>query len=124
MEEGVIRANFRFTTSALQAIQYLWDEYRESEPSDPPCAISVGWGLIVGDPDPDAGMIIIGFYPESLRRDIEHGIQYVDNVPLIFFTTPEYSPKFEGRWIDYTDEIGFFLAGVPRRPLNAVLSRQ
>jgi hypothetical protein len=53
--------------------------------------------------------VVIGIYPQSQFAEVAHGIQVVSGVPLIFFTTEEYRPKFDGKVLDYTAQAGFFM---------------
>jgi len=105
---GTPIANFTISARAKQEIANVRAEYDRQFPNDPAEIPGVSWGYRQGT-DPEKGFVTVGFYPRSQKREVVHGIQTVSGIDLIFFTTPEFSRKFDGRVLDFSDERGFFL---------------
>jgi len=40
---------------------------------------------------------------------VAHGVQEVSELQVVFFTTAEHHPKFEGKVVDHDQARGFFL---------------
>src|SRR3954452_23790375 len=108
-ESGTPPAKFSISSAAKLAVDRLRAEYDARFPDDPAAVASVGWGIIVPDSGPRSERVVVGFYRRSQLEDVAHGIQHVSGVPLIFFTTPKYAPKFDGKVLDHANESGFFL---------------
>ncbi len=108
MTDELLSANFTISAAAKRGIDLVRQEYARRFPDDPPAVPSVAWGYIEGT-DPFSGRVLVGFYQQSMLGDIEHGIQEVSGVKLIYFTTEKFFPLFEGKVLDFEDSRGFFL---------------
>jgi hypothetical protein len=101
------RANFTISDEAKAAIARIRRDYDILHPKNPAAVMSVAWGF--SDAGPQFEGVFIGIYPQSQFAEVAHGIQAVSGVPLIFFTTEEYRPKFDGKVLDFREGPGFFL---------------
>jgi hypothetical protein len=108
-DSDIPRANFTISEQAKAGIARIRREYDALFPNDPAAVISVAWGIAMTDAGPRFEGVVIGIYPQSQFAEVAHGIQVVSGVPLIFFTTAEYRPKFDGKVLDYTAQAGFFM---------------
>ena len=68
----------------------------------------IGWGRVYPKVGTPHGRVVVSFYGLSQRSGIEHGIQHVSGLPIVFFTTNEYAPLFDGKVVDFAPDHGFF----------------
>ncbi|HVY20466.1 MAG TPA: hypothetical protein VHA70_10365 [Bauldia sp.] len=108
MTDGLLIATFTLSAAAKHGVERVRELYLARFPDNPPAVASVAWGYVEGS-DPLSGKVIVGFYQQSQFAEIEHGIQEVSGVPLIYFTTEQFHPLFDGKVLDYEDGQGFFL---------------
>jgi hypothetical protein len=109
-ESEILRANFTISPVAKAAIERVRRDYDAQFGDDPAAVLSVAWGLFSHQSGhPSWENVVISFYPRSMLAEVAHGIQEVSGVKLIFFTTEEYSHKFEGKILDHSEDRGFFL---------------
>ena len=103
-----LRVNFTLSPAAKQGIEKLRDELNAKEPESADI-LSIGWGIHVTRSGEEIGGIVIGFYRKSEIREIARGIQRVSGVPFVFFTIPKYHRLFEGKVLDCTPDLHFYL---------------
>ena len=71
--------------------------------------VMVAWGHYSFNSGEKAENVVISFYSESQLPMVAHGIQHVSGIDVVFFTLPEYLPRFEGKVIDHAPDRSFFL---------------
>jgi hypothetical protein len=104
----ILRANFTISDAAKREIENLGRFWNENVP-DPAGVLMVSWGFYQFNSGEKAENVVVSFYPRSQLPTVAHGIQQVSGIDVVFFTLPEYLPKFEGKVIDHTPERSFFL---------------
>lgn len=107
----VLPANFTISVAAKHEIENLRRQWNEQSP-DPAAVLMVGWGLFRFNSGQQAENVVVSLYGESQLAQVAHGIQEVSGTKLVFFTTPEYHHKFEGKVLDFAADQGFFLRAV------------
>jgi hypothetical protein len=110
-DAAVLPVNFSISAEAKLEIENLrrfWD----GKSQDPAAVVAIAWGLFTSNAGERWENVVVSFYGRSELDRIAHGVQEVSGLPVVFFTTPEHSPKFEGKVVDHTPQKGFFL----RRP--------
>lgn len=105
----VLRANFTISAAGKQGIEKIRASYEANFPDDPPAVACVAWGIVIPNEGARSEAVVVGFYQRSQLPEVEHGIQIVSGVPLIFFTIDEYHANFAGKVLDHDDERRFFL---------------
>jgi len=108
LDPDLPRVNFTISDAAKREIENLRRFWNENVP-DPAAVVMVAWGHYSFNSGEKAEGLMISFYSESQLPMVAHGIQHVSGIDLVFFTLPEYLPKFEGKLIDHTPERSFFL---------------
>jgi len=108
LDPDLPRVNFTISDAAKREIENVRRFWNENIP-DPAAVLMVSWGFYHFNSGEKAEGVIISFYPESQLDMVAHGIQHVSGMDVVFFTLPEYLPKFEGKVIDHTPERSFFL---------------
>jgi hypothetical protein len=58
---------------------------------------------------PQFDEVVVTFYGESQRPLVADAIQEVSGLKIVFFTTEQYRPRFEGKVLDHVGDRGFFL---------------
>ena len=107
-DTDILRANFTISDAAKREIENVRRFWNENVP-DPAAVLMVSWGFYHFNSGEKAQGVIISFYGQSELPRVAHGVQRVSGIDLVFFTLPEYLPKFEGKVIDHTPERSFFL---------------
>ena len=107
-DPGILRANFTISDAAKREIENLRRFWDENVP-DPAAVAMVAWGFYHFNSGEKAEGVIVSFYPKSQLSMIAHGIQQVSGMDVVFFTLPEYLPKFQDKVLDHTPERSFFL---------------
>jgi hypothetical protein len=107
-DSAILPVNFTISDEAKVEIENL-RRFQEAHSLDPPAVAVIAWGLFTSNAGQRWESVVVGFYGKSELPAVAHGIQEVSGLPLIFFTTAEYHPKFEGKLIDHAAERGFFL---------------
>jgi len=107
-DTDILRANFTISDAAKREIENLRRFWNENVP-EPAGVLTVSWGFYHFNSGEKAENVVISFYSESQLPMVAHGIQRVSGIDLVFFTLPEYLPKFEGKVIDHTPDRSFFL---------------
>jgi hypothetical protein len=77
--------------------------FYEREFSVKTCATVVAWGEFTLNNEREFQDVIVSFYEDHQCESIRHGIQMVDGLAVVFFTTPEYSKNFAGKVLDAKD---------------------
>ena|SRR5215213_2378953 len=109
-QSEILRVNFTISPAAKVVIERVRRVYDAQFADDPAAVLSVGWGLFSHQSGhPRWENVVISFYPRSMLAEVEHGIQEVSGVKLIFFTMEEYLDKFKGKIFDHSEERGFFM---------------
>jgi|SRR6476659_6803424 hypothetical protein len=107
MTPPVPRANFTISQAALSAIAAL---RRDAEAQGvKPSVAMIGWGRFMPFSGSRSEAVVVGFYPEEQYESIEHGVQTVSGLDLVFFVTEEDALRFEGRVLDRSVERGYHL---------------
>ena len=104
----ILRANFTISNSAKREFENLRRFWNENVP-DPAGVLVVSWGFWHFNSGEKAENVLVSFYGQSQLPKVADGIQRVSGIDLVFFTLPEYLPKFEGKVLDHTPERSFFL---------------
>jgi hypothetical protein len=108
-DPDIICANFTISDAAKREFEVLRRAFNEHQPSDPAAVLVVAWGLYRLNNGTRFENVIVSFYGRSQYEENAHGIQTVSGVDLVFFTTPDYVWRFDGKVLDHADERGFFL---------------
>ena len=90
----------------IEHIRTLWNAEFPDNPADVASIDWAQWRPNVGEP---WWGVCVSFYGRLQRAEIAHGIQIVSGLPVIFFTTAEHAPRFDGKVIDFAQGEGFFL---------------
>jgi hypothetical protein len=106
----ILPVNFTISAQAKHAAEAIRVQYDAKFPDDPAAVLCVAWGVVI----PNSGgarseNVMVGYYQQSMLRDIAHGIQEASGVKLVFFTTEEHHGKFAGKVLDFASDRGFFL---------------
>lgn len=104
----LIPINFTISVAAKREIENL-RQFWNAEASDPAAVALIAWGLFRGSSGEEWENVVVTFYGKSQRAEVEHRIQIVSGLPVVFFTTAAYHPNFEGKVVDHAAEQGFFL---------------
>jgi|SRR5689334_9542483 hypothetical protein len=108
LDPDLPRANFTISDAAKREIENLRRFWNENV-SDPAAVAMVAWGHYNFNSGEKAEGVVISFYGESQLPTVARGIQHVSGIDVVFFTLPDYLPKFEGKVLDHTPERSFFL---------------
>jgi hypothetical protein len=84
-------------------------QFYDARSSDPAAVVMIGWGLFASNTGRRWENVIVGFYGHSELDQVAHGVQEVSELQVVFFTTAEHHPKFEGKVVDHDQARGFFL---------------
>ncbi|MFL5149837.1 MAG: hypothetical protein ACJ8DN_17090 [Microvirga sp.] len=104
----VLPANFTISDAAKLEIENLRQFY-DAKSSDPAAVVMIAWGLFASNTGRRWENVIVGFYGQSELDQVAHGVQEVSELQVVFFTTAEHHPKFEGKVVDHDQARGFFL---------------
>ncbi len=108
--EGFIPANFRIAPAAKQSI-FALGKLVEAHVKEPVGAATVAWGLFAGQDGRRGEGVVVSYYTQAEMNEVlEKAVQHVDGVDLVFFTLPKHARHFEGKWIDFSEDRGFFLS--------------
>ena len=107
-DPDILAINFTISDAAKVEIENL-RQFWEAHTKDSAAVVMVAWGLFTSNAGRKWENVIISFYGESELAQVAHGVQEASGLPIVFFTTPEYHPKFEGKVIDHEEGKGFFL---------------
>ena len=107
-DSDFLRVNFTISDAAKREIENLRRLWNEKLP-DPAGVLMVSWGFWHFNSGEKAENVLVSFYGQSQLPRVAHGVQRVSGIDLVFFTLPEYLPKFEGKVLDHTPERSFFL---------------
>lgn len=107
-DSEVLPINFTISVAAKREIENL-ERFWNAEASDPAAVAVIAWGLFQGNSGERWENVVVTFYGRSQLAEVEHGIQVVSGLPVVFFTTATYHPSFEGKVVDHAAERGFFL---------------
>ena len=107
--DDILPANFTISNAAKAAIEAMRADYDAAFPDNPAAVPAVGWAHVKLKSGAQYESVFVAFYQRDKLPEIAHGIQEVSGVKLIFFTTEEHHPKFEGKILDHAAEQGFFL---------------
>src|SRR5437763_8205801 len=97
-DTDILRANFTISDAAKHEIENLRRFWNENIP-DPAGVLVVSWGFWHFNSGEKAENVLVTFYGQSQLPKVADGIQRVSGIDLVFFTLPEYLPKFEGEVI-------------------------
>ena len=100
--DQVPKINFLISEAARASIESLRQRY-EKDYSVGTCAVVVMWGEFNFNDGRKLQDVIVTFYENHQYESIKHGIQFVDGLAVVFFTTPEYSENFAGKVLDAQD---------------------
>jgi hypothetical protein len=99
-----VAANFTISPQAKEArIRQLWND----RPDDPAVVAAVP-GLYRLNSGHNFENVIIAFYRQCELPDVKDWVQAVFGIDLVFFTTEQYSSKFQGKVVDRAADRGFF----------------
>lgn len=104
----ILPANFTISAAAKVEIENLrrfWD----SRSLDPAAVAVIAWGIFTSNEGRRSENVVVSFYGRSQLAEVAHGVQEVSGLPIVFFTTSDHHPRFEGKVVDHDDERGFFL---------------
>jgi hypothetical protein len=107
-DPDVLPINFTISTAAKREIANLKKIWNASS-MDPAAVAVIAWGLFRSNSGQRWENVFVTFYGKSQFAEVAHGIQDAAGLPVVFFTTAEHHPKFEGKVVDHTAERGFFL---------------
>lgn len=102
-------ANFVVSPSALAEIEHIRQLYLAHWPSDPPAIPWVGWGTTTMNSGVTSDGVVVGFYRRSESQAVEHGVETVSGLALLFFITAENYGRFAGKILDHRPDRSFFL---------------
>lgn len=105
---AVLPVNFSISTDAkaeIENFRQFWD----ARSRDPAAVVAIAWGLFTSNSGERWESVVVSFYGRSELGRIGHGVQEVSGFRVVFFTTAEHHPKFQGKVIDHATEKGFFL---------------
>lgn len=109
-DNEILPINFAISDAARLEIQKL-REFWNATTSDPAAVAMIGWGFFHKNSGERWEDVVVGFYGESQFAEIAGAVQDASGLPVVFFTTEEHHPKFDGKVVDYAAERGFFLHG-------------
>ena len=107
-ESDILPVNFTISAVAKQAIERIRQDWDEQFP-DPAAVAMIGWGIFNLNSGQKGENVVVSFYAESQLAEVAHAVQEVSGLKVVFFTTPEYYPNFEGKILDFADDRWFFL---------------
>ncbi len=108
-DTDLLPANFTISSEAKRGIELVRQAFNAHSPKDHAAVASVGWGIGTLYSGEQFEQVFVSFYSRSQFADIADIVQRVSGIDLVFFTTPAYRQKFEGKILDFDDERGFFL---------------
>jgi hypothetical protein len=100
--DPILKINFVISPVARVSIEALRQKY-EKDYNVKTCAAVVMWGEFKLNDGREFQDVIVTFYEDHQYESIRHGIQMVDGLAVVFFTTPEYSKNFDGKVLDAKD---------------------
>src|SRR5215204_79708 len=121
-DPAVLPANFTISDAAKLEIENLRQFY-DARSSDPAAVVMIGWGLLASNTGRRWENVIVGFYGHSELDQVAHGVQEVSELQVVFFTTAEHHPKFEGKSSTMTKREGFSCAIKPGGPTAPEFAR-
>jgi hypothetical protein len=107
-DAAVLPANFSISPEAkleIENVRRFWD----GKSQDPAAVVAIAWGFFTSNVGERWENVVVSFYGRSELGRVAHGVQDVSGLPVVFFTTPEHHPRFEGKVIDHGARTGFFL---------------
>jgi hypothetical protein len=104
----VLPANFIISPAAKAEIANL-RQFWDARSLDTAAVVVIAWGIFTSHAGRHWENVVVSFYGKSELSQVAHGVQQVSGLPIVFFTTPEHHPKFEGKVVDYDEARGFFL---------------
>ncbi len=102
--------NFSISPAAREAIERL-----RRECPFPADIVGIGWGYLSPAQDGDEGLPAIGFYPPEDRPGLEHLLEIVDGVELVYAITGKDYHRLEGMMLHFAPERAFFVEPAPLR---------
>lgn len=114
-DEPILPVNFTISPAAWDEIEVIRDLY-DRESDDKADVLTIGWGTTFLYNGRSWSHVVVGFYRQSERHKIEHGIQFISGREVIFFTVPKHHHRFEGKIVDFEPGRGVFLANDQRAP--------
>jgi hypothetical protein len=88
--------NFSIASSAKKELEVPCRAYEEHANAEAD-VVMIGWGEYRMNDGRQFGDVIVSFYEKDQRADIKDGIQLVDGVEVLFFTTRSLSKNFAGK---------------------------
>jgi hypothetical protein len=101
--------NFTISLEAWAEIEVIRESYDKNR-DDKASVLMISWGNTVLNDGKSWSHVVIGFYRTSERYKIRDGIQMLSGHEVVFFITPDFYGKFDGKIIKFGREEGFFLA--------------
>jgi hypothetical protein len=107
--EPYLPINFTISAEAwaeIENIRMFWNSRFEDKAD----VLVVAWGRTILNDGRTWSHVVISFYGLSERYKAEHAIQIISGHEVVFFTTPEFYDKFDGKIIKFEPDKSFFLA--------------
>ena len=95
-EDRPPHVNFSIASSAKKELEVLRSAYEEHTKAEAD-VVMIGWGEYQMNDGRSFGDVIVSFYERSQRDNIKDGIQIVDGLEVLFFTTQSLSKNFAGK---------------------------
>ena len=100
--------NFTISDRAKAEFEVIRHLYRDQS-DNPPAVLMIGWGTTFFDAGGTAEGVVVGYYGESKRAEVEPAVEHVCGVDLVFLITPENHGRFAGKRLDHRPDQGFHL---------------
>jgi hypothetical protein len=107
-QSDVLPINFTISPAAkreIEIVRAFWD----SESSDPAAVAVIAWGLYRFNSGQERGTVVVTFYGRSQLPEVADMVQDVSGLKVVFLTTEEHHPRFNGKIVDHAADRGFFL---------------
>jgi hypothetical protein len=107
-DNEIIAVDFAISPAAWAEIDHIRALY-DQDASDKADVPMIAWSIHQPSAGPQTEGVLIGFYRQSERSGIQHGIQTVAGREIVYFVNKETALKFSGKIVDFDARRGFYL---------------
>jgi len=100
--------NFAISDRAKEAIEELRREWNQKFP-DPAAVLGIGWGQFIPNSGERFENVVVSFYGQSELPHISPAVEPASGLDVLFFVTKKDYARFEGKILDYSPELAYFL---------------
>lgn len=107
----MVPATFSFSRAAIRQIELIRRQYQSASPDDPPVMAGVNLARqLFADGTTGTPQVIVAFWRRSeFREEARRLVQRVSGIELILPIPADEIPLFDGKEIDYSADLAFFL---------------